>query len=176
MIRIALGLLFLVVSVPAMASTTTANVNCRKAPDQTSVSVKRIPARTTVQVSGRANGWSLLANGDCWVLSRYITDEQMTQTQPRETYSQRAYVATPERASRTPAVRTPRYRSSTNARPRRAIVGGQSAWRKPARRSRSSGGYSTGSSNCPCSSGNICIGPRGGRYCITSGGNKRYGV
>ena len=31
-------------------------------------------------------------------------------------------------------------------------------------------------SSCPCSSGNICIGPRGGRYCITSGGNKRYGM
>lgn len=29
---------------------------------------------------------------------------------------------------------------------------------------------------CPCSSGSVCIGPRGGRYCITSGGNKRYGV
>lgn len=28
---------------------------------------------------------------------------------------------------------------------------------------------------CPCSSGNVCIGPRGGRYCITSGGSKRYG-
>lgn len=32
------------------------------------------------------------------------------------------------------------------------------------------------SSSCPCSSGNVCIGPRGGRYCITSGGNKRYGL
>ncbi|QXG50090.1 SH3 domain-containing protein [Pseudomonas viridiflava] len=31
-------------------------------------------------------------------------------------------------------------------------------------------------SSCPCASGNVCIGPRGGRYCITSGGNKRYGV
>lgn len=29
---------------------------------------------------------------------------------------------------------------------------------------------------CPCGSGQVCIGPRGGRYCITSGGNKRYGV
>lgn len=27
---------------------------------------------------------------------------------------------------------------------------------------------------CPCSSSNNCTGPRGGRYCITSGGNKRY--
>ncbi|MDP8912658.1 MAG: DUF4236 domain-containing protein [Pseudomonadota bacterium] len=29
---------------------------------------------------------------------------------------------------------------------------------------------------CPCSGSSVCIGPRGGRYCITSGGNKRYGV
>ncbi|EJN20252.1 SH3 domain-containing protein [Pseudomonas sp. GM80] len=31
-------------------------------------------------------------------------------------------------------------------------------------------------SSCLCSSASVCIGPRGGRYCITSGGNKRYGV
>jgi hypothetical protein len=30
--------------------------------------------------------------------------------------------------------------------------------------------------DCPCSGNHVCIGPRGGRYCITSGGNKRYGV
>lgn len=36
---------------------------------------------------------------------------------------------------------------------------------------RSSSGYA---SSCPCSSSSNCIGPRGGRYCITSGGNKRY--
>lgn len=27
---------------------------------------------------------------------------------------------------------------------------------------------------CPCSGPSNCYGPRGGRYCITSGGNKRY--
>lgn len=27
---------------------------------------------------------------------------------------------------------------------------------------------------CPCGSGSVCTGPRGGRFCITSGGNKRY--
>lgn len=27
---------------------------------------------------------------------------------------------------------------------------------------------------CPCSSSQNCVGPRGGSYCITSGGNKRY--
>ena len=28
------------------------------------------------------------------------------------------------------------------------------------------------SSSCACGHGNVCTGPRGGRYCITSGGNK----
>lgn len=27
---------------------------------------------------------------------------------------------------------------------------------------------------CPCSTGNMCIGPRGGRYCLTPSGNKSY--
>jgi len=27
---------------------------------------------------------------------------------------------------------------------------------------------------CPCSGSKLCTGPRGGRYCITSSGNKRY--
>lgn len=34
----------------------------------------------------------------------------------------------------------------------------------------------TTSGECPCNGGKVCIGPRGGRYCITRGGNKRYGV
>ncbi|MFA7243573.1 MAG: hypothetical protein WC091_25990 [Sulfuricellaceae bacterium] len=31
-------------------------------------------------------------------------------------------------------------------------------------------------SSCACGSGRVCVGSRGGRYCITSGGKKRYGV
>lgn len=30
------------------------------------------------------------------------------------------------------------------------------------------------SGDCPCGSGNICVGPRGGRYCLTPSGNKSY--
>lgn len=26
---------------------------------------------------------------------------------------------------------------------------------------------------CPCNGGKVCVGPRGGRYCISGGGNKR---
>ena len=33
------------------------------------------------------------------------------------------------------------------------------------------GGYAA---QCPCSGTKNCIGPRGGSFCITSGGNKRY--
>lgn len=29
-------------------------------------------------------------------------------------------------------------------------------------------------SECPCSGGQLCTGPRGGKYCITSGGSKSY--
>ena len=32
------------------------------------------------------------------------------------------------------------------------------------------------SSACSCDSHQVCTGPRGGRYCITSGGSKRYGA
>lgn len=35
-----------------------------------------------------------------------------------------------------------------------------------------SGGYSNG--DCACGTGNICTGPRGGRYCMTASGNKNY--
>lgn len=30
-------------------------------------------------------------------------------------------------------------------------------------------------SDCLCDSGKVCTGPKGGRYCITSAGKKRYG-
>ena len=30
--------------------------------------------------------------------------------------------------------------------------------------------------DCSCGFGQVCIGPRGGHYCITSSGGKRYGV
>lgn len=42
------------------------------------------------------------------------------------------------------------------------------------RHSSSFGGFED--SSCPCSGRRVCIGPRGGRYCITRSGRKRYGV
>lgn len=34
----------------------------------------------------------------------------------------------------------------------------------------------TDSGECLCNGGKVCVGPRGGRFCITSVGRKRYGV
>jgi hypothetical protein len=48
--------------------------------------------------------------------------------------------------------------------------------KQSARRNRTSRRTDFSGGSCPCGSGQICTGPRGGRYCITSGGNKRYGV
>ncbi|WP_010111412.1 SH3 domain-containing protein [Acinetobacter sp. P8-3-8] len=42
---------------------------------------------------------------------------------------------------------------------------------KPLQINRFSQSYS---GSCSCSSGTYCYGPRGGRYCYTSGGNKSY--
>ncbi len=42
-------------------------------------------------------------------------------------------------------------------------------------RSRASPQTPSGSS-CSCGSGNVCHGPRGGRYCVSPNGSKRYGV
>lgn len=44
----------------------------------------------------------------------------------------------------------------------------------PSRQAPRSQPSESSSYGCSCSSGNNCYGPRGGRYCITSGGNKRY--
>ncbi|MNS49437.1 Bacterial SH3 domain protein [compost metagenome] len=64
---------------------------------------------------------------------------------------------------------TRKYVPLPKAAPQRSYSGSSSS-RSTARRSYGDAG------TCPCRGNNVCIGPRGGRYCITSGGNKRYGV
>lgn|GEM_PF-2067001 len=63
----------------------------------------------------------------------------------------------------------------------RAEAVGKQAVRERARewrRAESEGnGYRSGmGGGCSCAGGNVCYGPRGGRYCITSGGKQRYGI
>lgn len=153
------GFVFLILlSLPAVAnaSITSANLNCRQQATTSSSVVMQIPSGTKIKkILEQVSGWSKVEHRSrsCWVSSRYLVDEA-------------TYASMASRSSyRTPKQSTPKssfYRGSSN---------GKSKSSSSSRR-----GSTFDSGRCPCSGPNICIGPRGGRYCITSGGNKRYGV
>ena len=157
------------ISGTASATTLTSNVNCRSQARATAHIVARIPAGTDVSVERRRDDWSLIRHAprSCWVASRYL-GEQSTADANRASLRKtgavsRSAYTNRERISR-PSHR-PSFLSSTPRRlPRRQS------------RARSAPSYNYGGGSCPCSGSNICVSPRGGRYCITSGGNKRYGV
>lgn len=157
------------VSGTASATTVTSNVNCRNQPRATARIVARIPAGTDVSVERRRDDWSLISHTprSCWVASRYL-GEQSTADANRVSLRQtraltRSASTNRERISR-PSRRSSFLARSPHRSTRRRV------------RTRSAPSYNYGGGSCPCSGRNICVGPRGGRYCITSGGNKRYGV
>ena len=157
------------ISETAGATTVTSNVNCRSQARATAHIVARIPAGSDVSVERRRDDWSLIlhATRSCWVASRYLGEQstadanqaslRQTRAVSRSAYTNRERISRPSRRSS--------FWSSTTHR---------SARRQS--RARSAPSYNYGGGSCPCSGRNICVGPRGGRYCITSGGNKRYGV
>jgi uncharacterized protein YraI len=155
------------VSGAAGATTTTSNVNCRSQPRPSASIVARVSAGTEVSVERRSNTWSLIRHDprSCWVATRYLADESTADANRASLRQTRAASrdarATNQRVSR-PSRRSSLWSSTSHRSTRRSRPG-----RAPS--------YSYGSS-CPCSGSNICVGPRGGRYCITSGGNKRYGM
>lgn len=157
------------ISGTASATTVTSNVNCRNEPSATAHIVARIPAGTDISVERRRDDWSLIRHTprSCWVASRYLA-EQSTADANRASLRQTRAVSRSantniERMSR-PSRRSSFWSSSPHRSTRRQS------------RARSAPSYNYGGGSCPCSGSNICVGPRGGRYCITSGGNKRYGV
>lgn len=153
----------------ASATTVTSNVNCRSQPKPSASIVSRIPAGTEVSVERRLDDWSLISHSprSCWIASRYLgeqstADANRASLRQTRAASHRAYT-NGKRISR-PSRQSSFWSSTPHRSPRRQ------------RRARSEPNYNYGGGSCPCSGRNICVGPRGGRYCITSGGNKRYGV
>jgi hypothetical protein len=153
------------------------SVNCRAEPS------KEAPVRLSFQrgdsapVLERSGEWTKVSNfgTECWISSSLLS------AAPTVAAAAASGAAAQSLLSDSSGQRSS-YSSSSGRRSSYSSNSGSSA-RKSARksgrsskakRSRSSGGYS--GSSCPCSGSKICIGPRGGRYCITSGGNKRYGV
>ena len=126
----------------------TATVGCHSSASDASATIRTLEAGEEIVVVERLGSWSRV-DGDpsCWVSSELLEGPSR---------------AAPGGSSSTTAQGQRSTRSALISRP---IL----RYGPPSRGSLSPG-------SCPCGSGNVCIGPRGGRYCITSGGNKRYGL
>lgn len=157
------------ISGTASATTVTSNVNCRNQPKATAHIVARIPAGADVSVDRRRDDWSLIRHTprSCWVASRYL-GEQSTADANRASLRRTRAVSRSANNNRERISRPSRGSSFWSSTPHRST--------RRQSRARSTSSYNYGGGSCPCSGRNICVGPRGGRYCITSGGNKRYGV
>lgn len=165
-------------AVPATAATVTANANCRAGPSTSKEVIAKLQTGDTVQVQSRVSGWTLVnrtARG-CWVSSRFIIGGEGVAPHMGPAATGKAVArSAAHSASRSTYVAVPTFKMK-----RKSASASQEARTRYAASSRksrrSSGSFRATSGSCPCRGGNVCIGPRGGRYCITSGGNKRYGV
>lgn len=130
------------------------NANCRSSASPTASVVASEARGDKVAVLEELSGWSRVSSSghDCWIKSSLLGEPGSSLTLP---------VPAADASAATTAglglvSSSSLHRGSTPKRHHRARI--------------------SSDSDCPCSAGNVCIGPRGGRYCMTSGGNKRYGV
>lgn len=145
------------------AFVTAATLNCRDAASPDAKLVTKLGYRDRVAIQTEEAGWANIrvpGGPNCWVSLRYLSgDEPAARAAPES----RNY-------SRPSSSQARQLGSSGSTRARQPASSGSSKAR------RSSQPQAQGGGACPCSGSKVCIGPRGGRYCITSGGNKRYGV
>lgn len=133
-------------------------LNCRAQPSASGAVLAGLRQNDPAEVVDQSGTWSKLrrASGDCWVASSYLAAAPVLATQG---------LMSPKGNS------NPGIRASSSGSSGRSKSGSSS--NSSSKRSNSRTYFDR---SCPCSGANVCIGPRGGRYCITSGGNKRYGV
>ena len=147
------------VSSSELTYVTARSANCRSAPGKGASVIGSLKEGDGVPVAERSDGWTKVQSptGPCWISDQLLSSAPIVASPGSTTQS---LIAAGAETGASPAVSRPRLSKGSSKRSNR-------------RRS-SSGGYSN--QGCPCSGSRVCIGPRGGRYCITSGGNKRYGV
>lgn len=134
-------------------------VNCRASSDARAAVLGRLSKGTAVAVKESANGWRHVTGssaGDCWISSALLSLEAPVSKPP----SPQGFGALGVAAATS---------SASTAKP---IAGHRAAHGRRLHGRRSGSAFG----GCSCSESHVCVGPRGGRYCITSGGNKRYGV
>ena len=149
------------------------SLRCRTSPIASAGVQESLNRAEPVTIVGREGDWSKLSRpgGDCYVSTAFLTD-----TRPEPGVSAERKGSSPSGTNQALGIAAMSGASTYSA--RRAVSHharstGRSG--RSSRRSKRNYGYDYGR-GCPCSGGTVCIGPRGGRYCITSGGNKRYGV
>lgn len=130
-----------------------ATANCRSGPSESASVVRHLPRGTAVTTATVQDGWTTVRDptaAGCWVASRLLSDA----------------------APISQLGRPQGLRSTSGIASKGAIV----ASRHVVHRQRRGSAGRALDGGCSCSGSHVCIGPRGGRYCITSGGNKRYGI
>lgn len=160
---------------------TARSLNCRAGPAAGTRVLRALARGEMVDVAEESGGWSKIAGpAACWASTSHLSsaappmlgfvDQQSETGSPGETHN--ASSGSSSGAAMTAAgLGAATHVSGPTLSGRSRVPHATKARRK---RKSTGGGYGGGS--CPCSGRNICVGPRGGRYCITSGGNKRYGV
>lgn len=161
-------------------------VLCRDEPAETAAVLGQFTAGDTVSIVERQRKWTKISRASasdepaCWVQSKEVR-------QPTEYEKYVGHVDSPIRPmynpTRTAAAAPSAPSASTSYNPPISYVPKASSGnhprksaKRPVDRSKRIARSFPSSNYCPCGTGRICTGSRGGRYCITSGGNKRYGV
>lgn len=132
------------------------NANVRQYADYSSPVIDKLPKGKMVTVYDTLNGWSRLTDvkedNQRWVHSSDLCNTKGCSVGKMTTSNLKSVPNSNQLKSIT-----------TNYKPKSTQV--------KQKRNKPRSVYSSG---CSCGSGSYCYGPRGGRYCITSGGNKSY--
>ena len=152
---------------PSTSYVTASSLKCRAEAAQSTAAVGLFKKGAAVTTIGAKDGWTHIQQDgkDCWGSSAFLSNAAPVSA------ASSAHRAVEKHRSMTRASLAEHIPSRVRAIRHHAVR--HPALRHPAVRRRSPVYDYSG---CPCSGRRICIGPRGGRYCITSGGNKRYGV
>lgn len=166
------------------------SLNCRSEPSPGASTVRGLARGDAVSIAEEKDGWARV-DGDnlCWVSAAFLSDGQPSGVSIGTTPAVGAAAAAGSRLASSSGSKGSSSQGMSGSVGRQSFysAGRSSSSKaeyssrkrsKKARKSRTGRKtrYYDAGSGCPCSGGRVCIGPRGGRYCITSGGNKRYGV
>lgn len=169
LLRLLCTVLLLCLGVAIRAETVVGdNVNCRAAARVTSHVLGTLRKGEAVPVLSASGAWSYVDPASlpaCWVRSNLL--RAYASGDPYSDGRQSVTSAYAKRSS---------YRSSSSLHAKRLYASSRTHRSTSRKRGRRSSGSYSGGGSCPCNGSSVCVGPRGGRYCITSGGNKRYGV